>query len=43
MDAELEGIEVKVAAVGYDEFAVENALFRKLFANGVEHLGEVPV
>ena len=43
MDAELKGVEVEFSVVGNDEFAVEDALFRKLIANRAEHLGEVAV
>jgi hypothetical protein len=43
MDAQLESVELEVAAAGDDEFAVKHALFRELFADRVEHLGEIAV
>jgi len=43
VDAQLEGVEVEMAAVGDDEFAVEGALLGQLAAKRVEHFGEVAV
>jgi len=43
MNAQLKGVEVETAVVCDDEFAIEDALLGELFANGVEHLGEVAI
>jgi len=43
VDSQLEGVEVEVATIGDDEFAIEDALFGKLLTERREHLGEVAV
>jgi hypothetical protein len=43
MDAELERVEIEMAAVGDDEFTVEDAVGGELGAEGVEELGEIAV
>ena len=43
MNAKLQGVEVEASVVGDDEFAVEYAFLRELFADRIEHLGEVAV
>lgn len=43
MNAELKGVEVQASIKGNHEFAVEHALFRELFAEGIDHLGEVAI
>jgi hypothetical protein len=43
MDAELEGVEIEMAVVRDDEFAVENALARKLGAQRFQELREITV
>lgn len=43
MNAKLQGIEVEASTVGNDEFAVEDAFCRELFAQRIEHLREVTI
>jgi hypothetical protein len=43
MDAELERFKIEMAAVGDDEFAVENAVAGELGAKRVEEFGEIAV
>ena len=43
MNPQLEGIEIKMAAIRDDELSIEYAFLRQLFADRLKHLGEVAV
>ena len=43
VNAQLKSVKVESAVAGDDEFAIENALFRKLLAQRIKHLGKVSV